>query len=361
MEGLLGIPLKNLRKLMRENNYRIDSPYRKKFSLLILFSIRNSYFARKESQLFSDKIQQANVPSLIFILGHWRSGTTLLHNLMSLNDEYAYPNQFQVSKPYVFLSREAAVARAFAQASSQRRVMDDVSVNYDSPGEDESALAVGSLRSPYLGWTFPARSDFYNRYLTFNDTSQTENDEWYNFLLYFLKKLSIRYNGKPLILKSPTHTGRIKNILRYFPDAKFLHIHRNPFSVFQSTRKFYQEAMPDYYLQTPSNNGQYTDEIINRYRLMYDSFFDQSKLIPSSNYFEVGYEELVKDKVGTVLRIHDSMQLSGADKAEPKISQYVESIKHYQKNTYNDLESDLKKKIVSSWQQSFDTWGYLYS
>ena len=75
----------------------------------------------------------------------------------------------------------------------------------------------------------------YDRYLTFRGVPEREVDEWKQALVLFLKKLTWKYR-KPLLLKSPPHTCRIKLLLGLFPEARFVHIHRDPFAVYQSMR-----------------------------------------------------------------------------------------------------------------------------
>jgi len=53
--------------------------------------------------------------------------------------------------------------------------------------------------------------------------------------MYFIRKVQLfRGTEKRLLLKSPVHTARIKLLLKLFPDAQFVYIHRNPYDVFRS-------------------------------------------------------------------------------------------------------------------------------
>ena len=61
---------------------------------------------------------------------------------------------------------------------------------------------------------------------------------------YFVKKISYKYIGKRVLLKSPANTGRIKEILEVYPDACFIHIHRDPYAVYQSNVKLYEKILP---------------------------------------------------------------------------------------------------------------------
>jgi hypothetical protein len=359
MDALLGLPLKNFWKLLSENKFKIDSQYLPRVLDLFYLACRNSFFLRQENKIYNDQTKKPEILPPVFVLGHWRSGTTLLHSLLSLDDQFAYPTLFQVSKPYIFLCREPIVEKVFANVTAQKRAMDNIVVSFNSPGEDEFALAVGSLRSPLIGWSFPNRGEYYDRYLSLKDISVKELEEWKKFFIWFMQKLSYRYPGKPLILKSPTHTSRIKTILDIFPQTKFIHIHRNPYDVFRSTRKLYQELISSETNLQKFNKETIDSEILRRYRLMYEAFFEDRKLIPSGNYYEICYEDLEINKYTEIEKIYHSLKFSGFDQYSLKLIEYLETIKEYKKNAYEPLEATIKEKVYESCKSSFIEWGYV--
>lgn len=355
MDALLGLTSKDWLRLLKENRFKIDRKYLGRAIYVTLMSFQNSIGKRKEDEAYGGLIQNVRIKQPVFILGHWRSGTTLLHELMVQDDQFAYPNLFQVSHPNTCLIREALVDRAMRDAESEKRHMDNVQLTYESPGEDEAALAVMSLRSPLIGWSFPKQEEFYDQFLTFEGVNGEDLEAWKNSLVTFLKKLTWRYE-RTLLLKSPTHTARIKLLLELFPDAKFIHIGRDPYTVFRSTRNLYKKAAPNSYLQTPVNG---LDEgIFKRYKIMYDAFFRERSLIPAGNYCEIFFEDLEKDKIGQVEKIYDTLSLPGFDTFKPKLEQYLSSIKDYKKNKYQPLPDDLKKRILENWKRNFEEWGY---
>jgi hypothetical protein len=116
------------------------------------------------------------------------------------------------------------------------------------PSEDEFATCTMTGLSPYMAWCFPGGGASYGRYLTFRDAPDSEVTRWEDALMTFLKKLMVRY-GRPLVLKSPPHTARIRRLLGLFPDARFVHFHRDPYVVFRSTRHMIRAAQSLYHLR----------------------------------------------------------------------------------------------------------------
>src|SRR4051794_34077232 len=203
--------------------------------MLTLGSLLNSLYGRREAKSYRSLAEGVTIQPPLFILGHWRSGTTLLHNLLALDDQFAYPNLYEVFFPHTFLSTEDVRLDQVNPLIPSTRAMDNVAQGLGMPNEDEFATCTASLVSPYMMWSFPRRQEHYERYLTFRSVAEEEVNRWKAALVLFMKKLTLRYN-RPIVLKSPPHTCRIRLLLELFPDARFVNIRREPYTVFQSTR-----------------------------------------------------------------------------------------------------------------------------
>ena len=169
-------------------------------------------------------------------------------------------------------------------------------------------------------------------------------------------KLSWKY-GRALVLKSPPHTCRIRLLLEMFPDARFVHIHRNPYVVFQSMMHLRRSASPYFNLQRPDWSG-LERQVIRCYRKMYDVFFEERDLIPDGHFHEVAFEELEKDPLGQLALIYDRLNLPAFDEAEPALRACLDSLRCYRKNEYPDPPSAQCKEIALAWQRCFEEWGY---
>ena len=59
-----------------------------------------------------------------------------------------------------------------------------------------------------------------------------------------LVKVSLANTGGTQYLsKNPPHTGRVRTLLEMFPNAKFIYLKRNPYTVFESTRSFFTNTI----------------------------------------------------------------------------------------------------------------------
>jgi len=174
--------------------------------------------------------------------------------------------------------------------------------------------------------------------------------------MLFLKKLTWKYR-RPLVLKSPPHTCRIRLLLEMFPGAKFVHIHRDPYAVFQSSRKTFQLMFAWHGLQRPGPDD--LDEwILEQYREMYEVFFEERALIPTGSFHEMAFEDLERDPVAEMRKMYGTLDLPDFRGAEADVQRYITSVRSYRKNEFPVLHPELKARISSMWRTSLEEWGY---
>ncbi|MDR3633152.1 MAG: sulfotransferase [Isosphaeraceae bacterium] len=353
---LEGMTLGDWWGLLRRQRFAVDWPHWPRVLVQTAISLSNSAYARLEQRRFGRRIEAATIQPPLFILGHYRSGTTHLHNLLALDPRFAAPTFFQVLNPHTFLTTERWAAPVADRLVVRRRYQDEMVQGIGVPSEDEVALCTMTGLSPYMGWYFPRGETEYGRYLTFRDVPSEDVARWGHALTTFLKKLTLRY-GRTLVLKSPPHTARIRLLLQRFPDARFVHIHRHPYDVFRSTRHMIRAVQPVFRLQEcppPDGDG----PILAVYNEMYDAYFDQRRLLPEGRLCDVGYEDLERDPIHVVKSIYDSLGLAGFDDLRPRREDYVASIAGYRKNRFDDLPEPLRQRIAHEWSRGFEEWGY---
>lgn len=352
---LYGITFSQWRNLLRANRFDVDAPYWLRAASTTLWSIINTAHCWYENNVYGPKVANANIEPPLIILGHWRTGTTHLHSLLAADDRFAYPNTFQVTYPNTFLSTEA-FSKLGAGLLPPTRPMDNVRVSLQAPNEDEFAICGMTLYSPYAGLVFPRRQGQHDPFLTFRDVAEGVVAQWKAALVFFLKKLTWKY-GRPLVLKSPPHTCRIRLLLDLFPDARFVHIHRNPYIVFQSTRHWLRIAGPWWHLQRPDLNH-VEARILRTYKEMYEVFFEERLLIPAGHFHEVSFEKLEAEPVVQMRRLYEALNLPDFKQVEPALRRYLESVSDYRKNTLPELSPSLRKQIAGEWRRCFEEWGY---
>ncbi|MEL6778375.1 MAG: sulfotransferase, partial [Cyanobacteria bacterium J06597_16] len=186
----------------------------------------------------------------IFIVGHWRSGTTFLYNVLSRAPQFTYVSPLATGLPWNFLTLGSWLQPLLNKALPKSRFIDRVPVSPDSPQEDEIALASMQSLSFYHGLYFPKHfTSHFNAGIFLEGCSRREIRHWEKTVAHFYKKLQLQHPNRQLLIKNPVYTARIAQLRRLWPNAKFIHIYRNPYTVFQSTENFYHKLFPEMALQ----------------------------------------------------------------------------------------------------------------
>ena len=353
---LTGITTRDWQRMLRENQ-RVDAIYWHRAAFITIMSVINSLYRRREERDYGAAIAATTISEPpIFILGHWRSGTTHLHNLLVRDRQFAYPTVYQASFPHTFLSTENSIPQKVARFVPKSRVFDNVAFHLSEPQEDEFAMSVASGYSPFLSMVFPQRADHYDRYMTLHNVPSEEIERWKATLLWFLKKLTYRQN-LPIVLKSPPHTARVRLLLEMFPGARFVHIVRDPFAVYQSTRHMYDTMVWHTYLQKP-DVARIDEGILRRYTMMYDAYFAERSLIPSGQLHELRFEDLRRDPVGELGNLYAALNISGFAAAETDLRGYVSSLDGYRQNSYTSISPEDRARVTQAWGSHFTRWGY---
>lgn len=246
-----------------------------------------------ERAIYGRRIRATPITSPpIFILGHWRSGTTFLHNLVSRDSQFGTISCLQIAAPDAYLLSDRVLRVLLTRFVKPTRPMDDVPMPVDSPQEEEFSMAKVSPHSFYHAWTFPRQSQYYfDKYVLFRDLLPAERTEWEDAYMGILKKATMSAGGKPLLLKSPVNMGRIGAILKLFPDARFIHVYRNPYAVFASARHLHQRALQLFQVQSTDDTS-IEANVLRQYRKLMSAFLADRKLIPEGNLVELKFEDL---------------------------------------------------------------------
>lgn len=316
----------------------------------------NSVLGLLQAAIFNRKIDATIIqPNPIFILGHWRTGTTHLHNLLALDERLSFPTTFECGAPHHCLLTHRLYPRLFAWLLPPRRVMDDVEMGFGLPQEDEWALVALGAPSPYWSLGFPQESTG-RRFLTLTGVTDQEREGWERIFQRFLRLVSFRHPGKPLVLKSPPHTARVAVIASMFPQARFLHIVRDPFAVFASTVRLWREIRAVNAL-TPWNEQQLERQVLETLPEMYQDFERVRATLPSGRFHQVRYEDLVRDPLTTLEGCYRALAVGDFSAVRSHVERYLAGQRGYRTNEYA-MSAEGKAAIRAAWGPLFRKWGY---
>ncbi len=354
--SMTGLNLGLWLELLVQNRLRIGLPYVGRAATISMLSSINSLSRIVENVRYGRAVRNTTVQPPLFVLGVFRSGTTHLHNLLCQDDRYAFLNTFQGMNPQTFLTGERWLAPIQERFYPKSRPFDNVKMGSKLPFEEEFAIAAMSGLSPNFWFVFPKTYSRYEQYIDFSHATEAEVTRWKRAFLYVARKLSFKYQ-KPLVLKSPHNTARVRLLLELFPDARFIYVHRHPHDVYVSYLNLVKQSLPVVTVQEYDLEEQLS-RAVPRFRVTTEAYFDQRSLIPEGRLVEIGYKELDESPIPTLRRIYERLDLPAFESVEPRMNEYLASLGCYQKNTFRQLDADTKTLLAKEWKRSFDEWGY---
>ena len=293
----------------------------------------------------------------VFIIGHWRSGTTHLHNLMSQDEQFGCVRMAQALSPDCAVSTRRWLPGMFAKVFPQKRPMDNLTWPMDAPQEEEIPLAKMTPYSWYMQFFFPQQAlDLLKQGVLFDETPRRIGNEVKRKYLQILKTASLLDDGRRLLLKNPVNTARIPMLLELFPNAKFVAIHRSPYEVFPSAINLHRKILALTSLQ------EFDDQLVESnvlaiYEQVMETYLRDRHKIPAGNLVEVAYKDLDERPMETVQHVYGALGIQGWDAAALPVQSYVNSQQDYRKNGFSI--SDRSASLVDErWAFAFDALGY---
>ncbi len=353
---MIGISIFKWLKILAQIRFNVRLKHVPKILLITFLNIILYPFVLLEQLIYRKKIRETKIEKdPIFIIGHWRSGTTHLHKILALDKQFGYISLTETSFPHLFLGSSKLLHTLMRPITPKKRATDKVPMFPEMPHEHEFALLFLSLYSPLLAVSFSARYEHYSRYITFEKVSQKEIDVWKKWFLYLAKKLTFKEKGKQLVLKNPLDTCRIRLILELFPNAKFVHLIRNPYDLYYSTIKLHKHNTEIYAMQKQSYNLE--EIILENYNIMYEKFYEEVDLIPEGHLVNVRFEDLRDNPLEQMGKIYTTLNLENFEKAKQQVLPYLLSVANYKPSRYQITEKD-KRMIDSHWHDTIVKWGY---
>lgn len=299
----------------------------------------------------------------VFIIGHWRSGTSFLQYLLSRDPLFGYMNKFQVVFPDLFLYSETflkSLAERIPKSLNLIRDAKNMSVNLelDSPSEIEIALTcMMSPASLHWGHIFPNQAwEYFNKYLFLETASNSDIQQLEYDYHHLIKKVSLKNQGKQVLIKSPGNTSRINKLLELYPNARFIYIHRNPYDVFYSSKKLWYTLLDNLALQNMTKH-QMELIIIRTYKKLIQKYLRQREQVPEGQLVELRFDDFISDPVKELSSVYEQLHLDGFTKAEPLFHQFLKNKAEATSSSYT-YEERIINMVNKNWEFAFKEWDY---
>jgi hypothetical protein len=344
---LAGGTFRNWITLLRENG-GIDLRYVTRLLYISAIALISTPFRLYEKLRYDSAIDRTEIKAPpVFILGHWRSGTTYVHQLMAQNRDFAMVTFLHTMIPELYLT--GTIFKAILRSSlPEKRPMDNVKIDINSVEEEEYALGNLSPYSFYHALSFPKHMrPIFDRYVIFENAPAQVIENWKAIYMRFLKKLTFASGGKQLLLKNPANTSRIPALLDMFPDAKFVHVYRNPYVVYSSTMNWLDKELVVTALQDVDEEDIREQTLIN-YEKMMHRYLEDRNLIPKGNLVELKFEDVETNPLAEIERVYRQLNLELTPQTHENLTAFIASMRGYRKNRYL-LTPEARKEISERW------------
>lgn len=355
---LFGSSWRLWRRLKREN--AIHPSKRKLARKISIFIILLTPFRLLQGAWLKPRLKnpQLQDDAPVFVIGHWRSGTTHLHYLLAQDERFATLGAFQGFFFNIAFTAKWLFKPILRRVMPKTRPQDNVKMYPEAPTEDEHALVTTTEKSGMHLFFFPKNRSYFDRYNCFDGISEKELKDWKMHFSRMLKQIELfQKPNKKLLLKNPHSTARIKVLSQMYPNAKFVFIHRNPYEVFQSMQTLFEKSVRSQFLQEFSEE-ELNELILYCYEKLMKTYLEQRNALPKSRWIEVAFADLEHQPIEELKNIYEHLDLGAFDILRPKLETYLESLGAYKKNPSKQLDAELKQAIEHRWKFAFKEWNY---
>lgn len=264
--------------------------------------------------------RRARVREPVFIVGHARSGTTLMHTLLARDPQFSFFRTWEMFLPSLVQKRlvDAGVAldrrlgrplarrveafedRAFAKGRQMHPM------GLANPEEDEFLLFL-AFASPVLAMLFPHQSEL-NRLFHFDRLPERERRRVLDFYEEVVRRQLWLRGGARHLAKNPVFVGKLRSLIARFPDARFVLMERHPFETIPSILKMMERNWKAV--------GGSRETIRRELRVLAELSFDYYTYslevldaLPSERCAVVRYEELVERPAKTIEEVYAQLEL----------------------------------------------------
>lgn len=280
-------------------------------------------------------------PGAIVVLGYFRSGTTHLHYLLTCDNRFVTPRWYEALVPQGFVLSWNFLRVFLVAFLSTKRPQDDMAFGPEWPAEDDFALSNWALTSSLPGRVIvPQLHQHYRRFHSLDALSDRELSRWRRYQWAFLYKLTVFAGTRRLLLKTPSHTARVAELLRLFNSkhqsqptsgrVKFIHLSRDAAPVLKSNVAM-MDRMSIYHLQDAPQGGaaEFRRRISGEYDRTEHAFLAQRDQIPPGDLVMMRYEDLIADPLSEMKRAYAALGLEWTQSYERKLLEYLDTVREY--------------------------------
>ena len=309
----------------------------------------------------NQEILNTPIEKPVFVLGLPRTGTTFLQNLLFQDDHFRHlhyweqvavgpqPTHENLQDNYIikscvsFVENLKTIAPEFFIAHE---------INPYGPEECNGLMERNFTSIIYFMFrNIPSYIDWFQTH------DMTETYDYHKQQLQFL---GYHFKKKQWVLKAPVHLFFLKYLFKTYPDARILHLHRDPLELVPSMASLVVISR-----QIHSNHvdaEETADQILDWVRKIITNSIAFRNEHGSDRFLDLSYNELVRDPMNTLNQIYKWLGVNNNNEIQSNISSWLENSKrkrvgkahHYSLEQFNLTE----KIIQNEFSHYYDRYAY---
>lgn len=323
--------------------------------------------------IFFPKFRKQKVEAPIFIIGNFRSGSTLLQRLLAQDEEhltamktweiYLAPSLTQRALFKWFARLDRKLLGGFFVGLLKKREeawLDTIKMHRVAlweVDEDEGAL-MHNWTSSFLMFIFPF-FDILPPYLNFdNEMPEEEKRQTMQYYYNLVQRHVYFHGGKRYLAKNPAFSAKIVALRQYFPDAKFIYLVRNPVDMLASKTSFFTYIWR--YFNTPLEEYPFKDMLLELTRRWYLDSLDKLAQLPISEYVILKYEDLISELDGSIRMLFHHFQMPLTPEFEDRLAIAVKKADEFiSKHHYSLIEMGYSpEQVYKQYEEIFIRFNY---
>ena len=259
----------------------------------------------------------------LIIVGLVRSGTTALHQLLSLDPQFQGPEHWLTLNPMPRPPREhwdeirqyrAIADRMAAYVAAAPEMAEDHMMSAEGIEESIFILASGFASNMYPSmWEVPRYDAWYRGR---DDTAS------YRWLADVLRLIGLG-DSRRWLLKNPTDLFSLREVLAVFPDAMVVQTHRDPVKAIPSISNLIFAARRVF-------SGDKADplEVGRREQALWAEALERAHRVRQEtpgHYFDVEFRDFTADQLGTIRAIYDHFGLTLTPATEQAMRRWLDA------------------------------------
>jgi len=248
-------PLTVLHRALGRERAQLDAEGARAFEQKLLRLLTNRLRMQRDLRRHPEIAEQP-IEGPLIVMGTARSGTTKLQKVLAASGDVNFLTFWQAfnwasvtGEPDEPTGERIVEAEAFCRWFDERSPDTKRGHSFEAlEPEEEGVLTEGSFVTP----TFVGFAEIPGYGMWLGRQPPTIELEFLRDALRYLQWQGLARADRPWLLKSPSYTGRELEILRVFPDARFVMAHRSPLETLPSMctlvahfRRAYGTSTPD--------------------------------------------------------------------------------------------------------------------